>query len=1144
MAKLRFIALFLLLSVTVLLKAQPGDKVFDTGPHTDTLFIDAAIILPSTLQVRCADTLLRAGEDYLLLPGWHAIYLTEKFRGCRLRISYRTGDPAFFAPRKRRVISAEYSGRVAGITQPGPGAEAAGQDGGGGLSTDGVLLRGVSFGNAQDLVLNSSLNLRMAGQLGAGIGIEAALTDQEYPFQPDGTTTSVQDFDRIYVKAYARKWMVLLGDHAFNGPELATYSKFAKKNRGVQIRLNDTIRGWSAGMEADAAIARGRFSRNEFPGTEGLQGPYRLSGARGEPFIIVVSGTEVVYLDGKRMERGYQADYTIDYNLGEITFTPKRLIGQNSRIVVEFQYTDRFYSRVVGAASGFAKKRGLHMFASAYTETDLGNQPIQQDLELFDSTRGLTARQIMELAGDNPVLSQMSGARRLAVFNVSAPNYILRDSAGLKFYVHAPAPDSGRIYFDVTFTYVGAGRGRYTTSAAAANGKVYRYAGPGMGDYEPVSVLRTPNRNTLHEAGFEVSPARGNKVRITGAVSNADQNLFSKYDDRDNRGRALSVDWKQESRMGRRTDSTRRWLLKNRVNGEWTSEGFTTVERVRDVEFGRIWNRELFNPANGLNPAGNRYVLHQAEAGNKYLNIQGRWGVNRSAGISAETGLLQARLNRRGWFLGPVAELSRAASSVINRFSRVGGELGYRSDAGGFSADWTTERSLFEDPLRMHALLSQSYGFDRLQARVSKSKGRLNVQLEGERRLNFGSAGLNLTRASLLYTAGADLQIRGKKSGFMRLGGNYRHMDLLNSSFSSVFADEQHFTARMEWSFPRLLRSLGGNMFYQTLSGREQQRQFSYFEVPAGQGFFTWVDFNSNGIQEINEFQEAPFRDQARFIRLLVPTGSYINAQTAEWTGNLTWTPAKRKFSNRLSWNMNGRNTFAPSLFRYLPMLANAGENSLLAASSLIRNQAELQLLNQKWLLQLISLSRINKSMFTNGPELRRTQSHTLFQRYETGKAWQWRLTAEGRQSSLNSAFVPNLNYLYQSGFIEPSAVWQGSVRMRVTASLKFGAADSAGGGRLSSWSESQIGINRSVGKSGMLDLRASMLNFEYLGPQNTPLAFDLLQGFAPGRNIRVQADLRMTAARNVQMVISYEGRRSRDAAMIHIGRAEARYLF
>ncbi|MEN9002581.1 MAG: hypothetical protein ABF242_09745, partial [Flavobacteriales bacterium] len=202
------------------------------------------------------------------------------------------------------------------------------------LNKSGSLSRGISLGNAQDLGVNSNFNLQLSGKISGNIELLASITDDNIPIQPDGNTQQLQDFDNVFIQLSESNWKLIAGDFTTNNMT-SHYLRFQKKSKGLlysnSFEMKDSNRLQTS---AGVSISRGKYKTQFFQGVEGNQGPYKLVGADNELFILVLSGTEQVFVDGILLTRGAENDYVIDYNSAEIIFTPSFLITKNKRIEV------------------------------------------------------------------------------------------------------------------------------------------------------------------------------------------------------------------------------------------------------------------------------------------------------------------------------------------------------------------------------------------------------------------------------------------------------------------------------------------------------------------------------------------------------------------------------------------------------------------------------------------------------------------------------------------------------------------------------------------------------------------------------------------------------------------------------------------
>ena len=224
---------------------------------------------------------------------------------------------------------------------------------------DGAIFRSISISPNSGTIMNGGLQLNLQGKLSEEMTINGVLSDQNTPIQPEGDTRSLSEIDKVFIEVKHPTATIKAGDIDLklrNG----RYQRHDRRLEGVNFSSSGKERNASAVVGS----ARGKFHTMAFRGEDQNQGPYRLTGKDGGRRIMITAGSEKVWLNGDRLNRGESADYSIDYGQSELTFTPRHLIDSNSRINVEFEYSDFGFQRQV-ASAGASKKWGGEKVAVA-----------------------------------------------------------------------------------------------------------------------------------------------------------------------------------------------------------------------------------------------------------------------------------------------------------------------------------------------------------------------------------------------------------------------------------------------------------------------------------------------------------------------------------------------------------------------------------------------------------------------------------------------------------------------------------------------------------------------------------------------------------------------------------------------------------
>lgn len=1024
------------------------------------------------------------------------------------------------------------------------------------LYKSGSISRGVSFGNNQDVFVNSNLNLQMEGKLTSDVNISAVITDQNIPFQPEGNTQQLQDFDKVLINLYNDKFRLSAGDvvlqHQGNKKGESYFLQYYKNVQGGRLETNYSMLKGKAKTSLGVSIAKGKFASIQIEPLEGVQGPYRVRGPNDERFVVILAGSEKVFVDGLLLIRGYNNDYVVDYNLGEITFTNKVLITKYTRIRVDFEFSDQNYSKAILAAAHEQQWRKTRVFVNAYSEKDNKNRPLTYQITNDD-------REDLSKIGDNLGNAAISGIDSVG-FSQNRIRYKMIDTVDASgrlqsILVFSTNPDSA--VYQARFSQIGQGRGNYLQSNSTLNGIVFEWVGVNengipQGEFEPEVQVTTPQQKQLLTVGIvhDLSPV--DYVYAETAFSGSDLNLYSELDDNDNNGRALKLGFVRNGKA-----IFRDYLLSSRFDYEHTSKFFKPIDRFRYIEFDRDWSltREDLAVAESdhilsaeievKKDTDNlvRYKIvkrkrdrtvdgyqHQLQMAKNLGNFQLRSDLYRMSSDKFESHSNWFRWTldafyRHKWLVpGYRYQIDRNEISAIRNDSIIGSAMNY--SAHNFylrNADSTKTRFLVDYSIREDRLPNQG---DMVPADMSQT---LKLGLGTELGKNQG--------IDLLFT--------------------YRNLENLQPTDGPGY--EEHFTARLDWQGDFFDKHVVSELNYQAGNSRELKRDFIFIEVPTGEGTHTWRDENQDGVQDLNEFYLALNPDERNYAKIFVPTDEYILAfaNTFNYRLNLElprhWREASGlkallgRISSQTTLNIQRKLTDDRLNQRFSPFAKNIADEDLIASKDQFRTTWFFNRSHAKYGFDFGKLMLKNKQLLMDGFEASEIKGNHVNFRYNPQKAILLRLFSSQSTKEVASDFLESRNYIIREHTVTPEIAWQPGDRFRISGKYSMISRKNVfieGNGESASVKEFSIDLRHSKVRKSTLNANVTFTNIQFVGEVNTAVGYELLQALQPGDNLLWSANWQLRIAAGLQLSLNYHGRKSPGMAVIHTGRMQVNALF
>lgn len=1002
-----------------------------------------------------------------------------------------------------------------------------------GLNTSGSITRGITVGNNQNTVVNSNLDLQITGKISEKVSLRASIQDSNIPLQEGGYSQKLDEFDQIFIELFSDNWNIRAGD-LFLENRKSAFLNFNKKVQGLSTRFSFGTPDKKTEIIAAGALVRGQYAKSTFVGQEGNQGPYKLRGNNNELYVLVISGSERVYVNGILKTRGENNDYIIDYNAGEIIFTSLFPITSEMRINIEYQYSDRNFTRFITYGGISHERENWQIGGYVYSESDVKNQPLQQNLSSDQID-------ILQNAGDD--LTQMNGPS--AYLDSYSENKILYKKVligSVEVFEYSNNPDDE--LYNVRFSLVGNNLGNYILANNQAVGKIYEYVAPisgiPQGNYEPIVRLIAPTKIQMATVLGKYNPSEKTIVDFELALSNNDQNLYSNLDDNNNKGFAGKFNGKQRLFTGKtKIDAF--------ANYQLVQENFKTIERLYNIEFNRDWNiTSLLEGNQSFLTSGLDFNFD-----NKGKAMYQLENLSFGDSFSGNKHTLSGKYATKNWMIWSNTSVMKSDSELANSsFARSENRSAYK-----FNKNWVGATINVEDNAEKikttNTFSSLSQRFLEYGAFVGRGDStKVYMELGFLQRQNDSLQLNKIERVNRSNSYYLKSQLIKTEKSNLSVYLNYRTLKYEDTAKQ----DEPSLNSRILYSDRFFGQILQTTTAYETSSGTIAQQEFTYLQVEPGQGVYMWNDYNANGIQELQEFEVAPYSDLAIYVRVFLPNQVFIrthqnkfsqslNLNFNQWQNENGFKKFVAHFYNQTSFLIDRKILRNADNFNLNPF--SKTEEELVGLNMNFRNSFFYNRGKQKHSTTYSYLLNESQNLLSVGSLSAKNKSHQLQYQHLVQKSWLFNFSGSSSTSKSDSENYPTRNFDIESYQIEPKIGYLFSKNASWDIFYEYQQKENQIGA-FETLNQTRLGTSFTFNseKGFSMNGEFSMYSNSYTGNVLSAVGFQMLEGLQPGKNQTWRLLLQKNLTQYLDLNINYQGRNSETSKTIHTGNIQLRAFF